>query len=106
MKNKEEALTHLFNAYHELGYAEEELCDNDYEALDEYITNAKNQIVMGILSAKGRVLENWMTIHNYAAITLEDEDWEHYKKGGCLCFAKCSSECLCGSWDLEDEFYE
>lgn len=106
MKNKEEVLAHLFNAYSELSFAEEELCDNDDECLYETIENIKEQTVMAILSAKGRVLENWMTIHNYVAITLEDEDWEHYKKGACLCFAKSSSECLCGAWDLEDDFYE
>ena len=26
------------------------------------------------------------------------EDWEHYKNGGCLCFAHSAGECMCGAW--------
>lgn len=106
MKNKEEVLTHLFNAYRELSYVEEELCDDDDEFLDENIQRAKGETSDAILRIKGRFYENWMTIPRYTAMTLEDKDWESYKKGACLCFARCSSECLCGAWDLEDAFYE
>ena len=103
MKNKEEVLTHLFNAYHELGYAEEELDD---VCLEPIVKRAKDETSDAILMIKGRFYENWMTIDTYNAMVMDDDVWESYKKGACLCFAKCSSECLCGAWDLEDDFYE
>lgn len=106
MKNKEEVLTHLFNAYSELGFAEEVLCHNDDECLDEIIQRAKDKTSDIILMIKGRSYENWMTIDTYNAMVMDDDVWESYKKGACLCFAKSSSECLCGSWDLEDDFYD
>lgn len=105
MSNKEEILTHLFNAYYELNFAEQELCGNN-EYLEEIVSTAKDKTSDAILMIKRRLYEDWMTIHNYTAITLEDKDWESYKKGACLCFAKCPSECLCGAWDLEDDFYD
>ena len=52
MKNKEEVLTHLFNAYHELVFAEEELCHNDDECLDEIIQRAKDKTSDAILMIK------------------------------------------------------
>jgi hypothetical protein len=106
MKNKETVLTHLFNAYRELSYAEEELVQEDCESLDEIIVNGKEEVIAAVLKIKGRVYENWMTIDNYNAMVMDDDFWESYKKGACLCFAKCDSECLCGAWDLEDDFYE
>jgi hypothetical protein len=107
MKNKEEVLAHLFNAYRELSYAEEELVDYDGdEYLDEVVVNGKGEVISAILKVKGRVIDEWMTIDGYNAIVMDDDVWESYKKGACLCFAKCSSECLCGSWDLEDDFYD
>jgi len=47
-----------------------------------------------------RQIEKWMSLEQEEVDSLSQEDWEHYKNGGCLCFAHSSSECACGSWYL------
>lgn len=46
-----------------------------------------------------RIRKSWMLFDKERINQLSENDWEHYKWGGCLCFAYSPSECLCGSWD-------
>jgi len=47
---------------------------------------------------KNRKKKEWMHLEQETIDDLEDKDWIHYKNGGCLCFAKCDVDCICGSW--------
>ena len=48
-----------------------------------------------------RKKENWMDLDQDEIDLLDNESWLHYKDGGCLCWAKCKSECVCGAWREE-----
>ena len=52
---------------------------------------------------EGRKPEGWMILDQEGINDLSDEDWEHYKSGGCLCFSHSIGECLCGSGWRDDE---
>jgi len=47
----------------------------------------------------------WMDLTQEQVDRLDEENWEHYKKGGCLCSAWCDCECICGAWreDKDEE---
>jgi len=45
-----------------------------------------------------REKEEWMEFSQEDINNLSEDDWEHYKNGGCLCMAYSRSECICGSW--------
>ena len=49
--------------------------------------------------AHGREIKSWMRLSKREIIDLDDENWQHYKNGGCLCSAYCDCECVCGAWD-------
>ena len=48
-----------------------------------------------------RVKTGWMAFSQDEINGLDDDSWDHYKKGGCLCAAHSDSECICGSWNNE-----
>ena len=50
-----------------------------------------------------RNLESWMMLDQDEINDLFPEDWEHYKNGGCLCFAHSAGECMCGAWWRDDD---
>jgi len=50
-----------------------------------------------VLESK-RFRQDWMTLDQDSIDDLSVDDWEHYKNGGCLCFAYGPDECCCGSW--------
>ena len=52
--------------------------------------------------AHNREIEPWMELTKREIIDLDDDNWEHYKKGGCLCSAHGDCECICGSWRKKD----
>ncbi len=49
---------------------------------------------------KDRTKQSWMLYDTEDIDDLTEQDWEHYKGGGCLCSAHSWSECGCGAWDL------
>lgn len=50
-----------------------------------------------------RKKQDWMELSQEEIDSMVDESWDHYQKGGCLCFAHDSSECVCGSFDRKPE---
>lgn len=56
-----------------------------------------------MIAEEQRQKENWMTFSQIDINNLAIKDWEHYKQGGCLCYAGCAFECFCGAWDSESE---
>ena len=49
-----------------------------------------------------RKKENWMKLSTAEINDLEQEVFNNYKKGACLCHAFCWCECCCGAWDIEE----
>ncbi len=47
---------------------------------------------------KHRVIEDWMDLVDESIFELDEDDWIHYKRGGCLCFSHSTAECVCGAW--------
>jgi hypothetical protein len=47
--------------------------------------------------------EPWMESPQFIIDGLDEEDWQHYKAGKCICEARSVNECLCGAWELEIE---
>ena len=45
-----------------------------------------------------RIKQQWMSLEQDEIDSMEEDDWEHYSNGGCVCFARCSADCICGSW--------
>jgi len=45
-----------------------------------------------------RIKQYWMNFTQDEIDGLTEENWIHYKNGGCLCYAHCECECCCGSW--------
>jgi hypothetical protein len=50
-----------------------------------------------------RIKESWMLFKQHEIDELDQDDWEHYERGGCRCFAHSSRDCICGSWDVDLE---
>ena len=49
-----------------------------------------------------RIKQDWMYLSQKEINeNLSEDSWEHYKSGGCLCYAYNSGECCCGSWDTD-----
>ncbi|HQL67130.1 MAG TPA: hypothetical protein PK151_06240 [Caldisericia bacterium] len=45
-----------------------------------------------------RIKQYWMSFTQDEIDSLTEENWIHYKNGGCLCYAYCECECCCGAW--------
>ena len=81
----------LVIAYKVLGRLTEKHLDeiNYDEILDEVYDARKRH---------NRKIESWMELTEDEIIHLDDDSWEHYEKGGCLCSAHGDNECVCGAW--------
>ena len=62
-------------------------------------------ILDGVFKAREahtRKIEPWMELSRREIIDLDEENWKHYKNGGCLCSAHGDCECICGAWRQTD----
>lgn len=85
---------------------EQTIIEEEHGLVDEALSDIRDRAYEVLLQTKGRVVDGWMSATTYNIYTLEEDDWKHYKRGGCICAARSPSECLCGSWDLSDEELE
>lgn len=49
-----------------------------------------------------RKKQAWMELSQEEIDGLDGHDWQHYKRGGCLCAAHSDRDCICGAWDRKD----
>jgi len=87
--------------YWDLVVAYEVLNKLNDKQLDEIGYNEILDKVYKDRESHNRKIEPWMTLTKQEIIRLEEDDWKHYKDGGCLCSAHGDCECICGSWSKE-----
>jgi len=88
--------------YWDLVIAHESLKKLTKKQLDEINYNEILDKIYAEKERHYRKIEPWMEFTRSEIINLDDDNWEHYKKGGCLCSAHGDCECICGSWRKKD----
>lgn len=69
-----------------------------YFTIVDAIANRTAETDIKVTPINKRKVESWMGLTIAEIDNLDEDNWEHYKNGGCLCDAYSKGDCVCGAW--------